>query len=99
MGVLKPNRAAASKANSPPLKAGSANKDVDGGRNYFTVNRTVMAFLAEVMSAATTLAPGASFTPLASSLSPATTSSASDFSAPLSTVNLPLMPVGAIGLP
>ena len=77
----------------------TASRNADARTAYLTANRTVMAFLADVDSAATTFAPGANFTPLASSLSPTTTSSASDFSAPLSTVSLPLMPLGAIGLP
>lgn len=64
-----------------------------------TVKRTVMAYWSAVLIAATTFAPLAIVTPLASSLSPLTTSGASDFSVPLSTVSLPLMPVGTMGLP
>mmetsp|Transcript_34223 Transcript_34223/g.62238 ORF Transcript_34223/g.62238 Transcript_34223/m.62238 type:complete len:210 (+) Transcript_34223:1089-1718(+) len=92
-GVLTPNSAAASSASRPPLMAGR--EEI----NYFTVKRTVIALALEVTSAATTLAPLASLTPLASSLSPAAMRSASDLLAPLSTVSLPFSPVGAIGLP
>jgi hypothetical protein len=56
-------------------------------RGYFTVKRTVTAFFSGVVIAATALAPLPRLTPLASSLSPATVSSASDFSLPLRTVS------------
>ena len=45
------------------------------------------------------LLPLASLMPLASSLSPATAKTASDFWPPVRTDSLPHMPVGAIGFP
>lgn len=72
--MLTPNSTAASKTSSAPFSAG-----IEWGAavTYFTAKRTVMAFAAGVTSAATTLAPGPSLMPLASSLSPATARAAS----------------------
>ena len=59
-GVLMPNSAAASNASTPPR---SAARDWGDKAIYLTMNRTVIALAAGVVSATTTLAPLTSLTP------------------------------------
>lgn len=79
---------------------GQASRTVLGGallESHLMTKRALLFCLSSVVTRATTLSPFTSFTPLATSLSPAGSSLASDLTPPLSTESLPVsLAVGTV---